>query len=201
MPYAVSLTGGIGSGKTTVANAFAALGAAVVDTDAIAHELTAPGQLAVAEIGRLFGRDFVTASGALDRDKMRQRVFSDPSAKRLLESVLHPAIRRETELRIESSNVDYVIVVIPLLFETGGNRTKARRVLVVDCDPETQIRRVMSRSRLSRQQVLAIMATQASREERLQGADDVIRNDNGLDAIDAQVRRLHDLYLALAKKA
>lgn len=201
MPCIVSLTGGIGSGKTTVANAFAALGAGVVDTDVIARALTATGQPATSEISRRFGPEYLTSSGAMDRDRMRALVFSDPDAKQVLESVLHPLIRRESERQILASTAVYVIVVIPLLFETRATRDAARRILVVDCDTETQIARVMSRSNLSRDQILAIMANQVSREERMRGADDVIYNDGDLKGLERQVRELHRKYLALAAKA
>jgi dephospho-CoA kinase len=201
MPFVVSLTGGIGSGKTTVANAFAALGALIVDTDVIARALTASGQPATNEIARRFGSEYLTSTGALDRDRMRALVFSNPEAKKVLESLLHPLIQRESERQILASTAPYVIVVIPLLFESGRKRDASRPVLVVDCDAETQVGRVMNRSNLSRQQVLAIMANQASREERLRGADDVIRNDGDLEALNRQVRDLHGKYLDLAAKA
>ncbi len=150
MPFAVGLTGGIGSGKTTVAELFAELGAGVVDTDEIAHTLTGPGQAAVSEIARRFGPQYATAEGSLDRTRMRKLAFEDPRAKKDLESILHPLIRQEAERRLANSTAPYAMLVVPLLFESGAYQTLVRRVLVVDSDEETRIERVRQRSNLSR---------------------------------------------------
>jgi dephospho-CoA kinase len=199
MAFAIGLTGGIGSGKTTVAGLFALHGAGLVDADEISHRLTTAAQPAVAEIARKFGPQFVAADGSLDRARMRNLVFADPSARKDLEAILHPLIRQESTRQIRESKAPYVIVVVPLLLETGAYRREIGRILVVDCEPETQICRVMARSGLSRDEVLSIIASQVSRQERLRQADDVIHNDNGLEALEAQVVPLHLRYLGLAK--
>lgn len=198
MSFAIGLTGGIGSGKTTVAGLFVSQGAGLVDTDEISHQLTTPGQPAVAEIARQFGPQFVAADGSLDRARMRNLVFADAVARKDLEAILHPLIRGESTRQIRASKAPYVIVVVPLLLETGTYRSEMGRILVVDCDPETQIRRVIARSGLSRDEVLSIVASQVSRQERLRNADDVIHNDNGLEALEAQVIPLHLRYLGFA---
>ncbi len=199
MSFIVGLTGGIGSGKTTVAELFAALGAAVVDTDLIAHEITGPRGAAMPDVEKVFGQSVVRTDGALDRAAMRRLVFSDPSAKARLESILHPMIRRESEARCRSaSDSPYVLLVVPLLVESVAYRERVARILVVDCDESIQISRVASRSGLSNEEVRAIMATQASRTERLAAADDVIVNDGGRERLSAQVAVLHQRYLDLA---
>ena len=199
MAFAIGLTGGIGSGKTTVARLFALQGAGLVDADEISHQLTTPAQPAVAEISRKFGPRFVAADGSLDRARMRSLVFADPSARKDLEAILHPLIRQESARKLRESTSPYVIVVVPLLLETGADRSGMARILVVDCEPETQICRVVARSGLSRDEVLSIIASQVSRDERRRKADDVIDNDNGLEALEAQVIALHLRYLELAK--
>jgi dephospho-CoA kinase len=201
MPFAVGLTGGIGSGKTTVAELFAELGAGVVDTDEIARALTGPGQTAVGEIARHFGPQYVTADGALDRARMRKLAFEDAREKTDLESILHPLIRREAERRVANSTAPYVILVVPLLFESGAYQTLVRRVLVVDSDQETRIERVRRRNYLPREEILAIMASQIGQAERLRRADDVIRNDGDLAALEARVAALHRKYLDLAAES
>lgn len=199
MSFIVGLTGGIGSGKTTVAELFAALGAAVVDTDLIAHEITGPRGAAMPDVEEAFGQSVIRTDGALDRAAMRRLVFSDPSAKARLESILHPMIRRESEARCRSaSNSPYVLLVVPLLVESVAYRERVARILVVDCDESIQISRVASRSGLSNEEVRAIMATQASRTERLAAADDVIVNDGGRERLSAWVAVLHQRYLDLA---
>jgi len=201
MPFAVGLTGGIGSGKTTVAELFAELGAGVVDTDEIARALTGPGQTAVGEIARRFGPQYVTADGALDRARMRKLAFEDAREKTDLESILHPLIRREAERRVANSTAPYVILVVPLLFESGAYQTLVRRVLVVDSDQETRIERVRRRNYLPREEILAIMASQIGQAERVRRADDVIRNDGDLAALEARVAALHRKYLDLAAES
>jgi dephospho-CoA kinase len=200
MPYLVGLTGGIGSGKTTVANLFAALGAGIVDTDEIAKAQTAPGMPAVADIGHHFGAEYVTADGALDRGRMRKLVFGNANARRELEGILHPRIRQESQRMIAKTTAPYAIVVVPLLLETRNYRGLANRVLVVDCTPEVQIERVMKRSGLAREEVLAIMDTQLPRAERLRNADDIVHNDGEQDALQPQILALHQRYLKFARQ-
>ncbi len=190
----IGLTGGIGSGKTTVADLFAARGAAVVDTDAIAHELTAPGGAAIAAIRAEFGDAVIRADGALDRDAMRERAFEDPAARRRLEAILHPMIRAESRRRLEAAEGPYAMLVVPLLVESGDRAGGVDRILVVDCPVEVQVERVMRRSGLTRDRVASILAAQASRAQRLAAADDVIDNGGAPDALDAQVEALHRRY-------
>ena len=198
MTFVVGLTGGIGSGKSAAAREFERLGAALVDTDAIAHELTAPGGAALEQIKALFGAAAIGASGAMDREAMRKRVFSDPLAKRALEQLLHPMIRAEAERRIAAARSAYVIYVVPLLVESGDYRRRVDRVLVVDAPETLQRERVASRSGLGKQEVDAIMAQQASRAARLAAADDVLDNSGTLDALRAKVAALHARYLRMA---
>ncbi|HXV08928.1 MAG TPA: dephospho-CoA kinase [Burkholderiales bacterium] len=195
----VGLTGGIGSGKSAVAALFQALGAAVIDTDVIAHELTAPGQPAVEQIRARFGAHYVTAQGALDRARMRELVFADAAAKRDLEAILHPRIREQAAARVAQAGTPYAILVVPLLAETGGWPGLIDRVLVVDCEESLQTERTRRRSGLSADQVQAIMARQATRAQRLALADDVIDNSGPVEALEEQVRRLHARYLSLAQ--
>lgn len=197
--FSVGLTGGIGSGKTFVATLFAERGAAVVDTDEIAHRITAPGGEAIAAIRDQFGDEYVTAEGALDRGRMRALVFSRPEEKKRLEAIVHPLIRLEAERSASSAGGDYVIFVVPLLIESPIWRQRVSRVLVVDCPEQLQIERVMKRSGLSEEQVRAIMKTQVARETRLAAADDVIVNDGDREALLPQVEHLHGLYLALVQ--
>lgn len=199
--FSVGLTGGIGSGKTTVADMFAARGGAVIDTDQIAHQLTAPDGAAIAEIRAQFGEAFLTEDGAMDRAKIRKYVFAEPAAKARLEAILHPLIRIETERAAQQAQGDYLVFVVPLLIESGMWKQRVSRVLVVDCPEETQVRRVISRSGLTESQVRAIMAAQASRQERLAAADDVIVNDDNTLALVPQVDRLHALYATLAARS
>ena len=199
MSFVIGLTGGIGSGKSTVADLFAALGAVIVDTDAIAHELTDAHGAAMDAIRTAFGSSVVLGSGALDRSAMRRLVFADISAKGRLEAILHPLIRRESEARCAAAtDAPYMLLVVPLLVESVAYRDRVNRVLVVDCDEETQISRVMARSGLRADEVRAIMATQASRSDRLAVADDVITNDGDRETLHAQIQVLHPRYRALA---
>jgi dephospho-CoA kinase len=197
--FSIGLTGGIGSGKTLVADMFAARGAAVIDTDQIAHQLTASGGIAIPSICALFGEDFLTAEGAMDRAKMRDRVFIDPAAKKQLEAILHPLIRIETERAAAQAEGIYLLFAVPLLVESGSWKSRVSRVLVVDCPEQLQVVRVTKRNGLPEAQVRAIMATQASRAERLAAADDVITNDRDVAALVPQVDRLHALYSLLTK--
>ncbi len=196
----IGLTGGIGSGKSFVADLFAAQGARIVDTDVIAHQLTAPGGRAMPAIRESFGAEYLNGDGSLNRAAMRARVFSDADAKRRLESILHPLIGAETTAAAQRAEGEYVIFVVPLLVESGRWVERVDRVLVVDCPEALQIERVMQRSQLPAAQVEAIMASQASRQERLAVADDVIVNDGERAAVEEAVARLHAQYLLLARK-
>jgi len=201
MSYVVGLTGGIGSGKSAAADAFAALGAHVVDTDAIAHALTAPGGAALPALREAFGAAVFAPGGALDRAALRRRVFAEPAARVRLEALLHPMIRAEAEAqlrRVVRADFCYALLVVPLLVETGAYREHVDRIAVVDCPEETQIARTMARSGLARAEVEAIMAAQATRAARLAVADDVIDNAGDLAALRQRVSVLHDRYLKAA---
>ena len=199
--FVVGLTGGIGSGKSAAADEFARLGATVVDTDVIAHELTRAGGAAIASVRQAFGDDFIDASGAMDRKRMREKVFSSPAEKGRLEALLHPMIREESARRIAGAAGPYVLHVIPLLIESAGHRERVQRVLVVDAPGPLQVARVHSRSALPEAEVNAIIAAQASREERRAAADDVIDNSGTIDALRKQVAALHARYLQMADRA
>lgn len=196
--YVVGLTGGIGSGKSTVTEFFAALGVAVVDTDAIAHELTAAGGPAIPAIRSAFGEQVILPSGAMDRVAMRQRVFAEPALRQTLENILHPLIRQISAERCRAAVSPYVVLAVPLLVESGNWRGRCDRVLVVDCPETLQVARVMARSALSEVEVSAILAAQASRAERLAVADDVLLNDGDKQGLPGQVEKLHRSYLELA---
>jgi dephospho-CoA kinase len=198
--FSVGLTGGIGCGKTTVADMFGALGASLVDTDAIAHALTAPQGAAMPALLGEFGDGFATPDGALDRAKMRELVFTDPAARERLEAILHPRIREATAAAAAIATGPYVIFVVPLLIESGTWAGRVSRVLAIDCSEATQVARVMARNNLSEAQVRAIMAAQVTREQRLAAADDVILNDDGIEALRPQVERLHAFYLQEAAR-
>ncbi|WP_175945158.1 dephospho-CoA kinase [Caballeronia sp. BCC1704] len=200
--FSIGLTGGIGSGKSTVADLFAARGVPLVDTDLIAHQVSAPGGVAMPLIASEFGSAFVAPDGSLDRAKMRELVFSDDTARARLEAILHPLIRAETERQRAAAGGAYHIVVVPLLVESGNWASRVSRVLVVDCPVETQIARVMRRNGFSREQVLAIIAKQASREARLAAADDIVVNDESatLESLAHDIEALHARYLELAAR-
>lgn len=198
--FTVGLTGGIGSGKSFVADMFGARGASIIDTDILAHQLTAPQGKAIPAIVQQFGSEFLTPEGAMNRSKMREHVFANPAAKKKLEAILHPLIRECAEEAARQASGSYPIFVVPLLVESGTWKERVSRVLVVDCPEELQIRRVMQRNRFSEQQVRSIMAMQATREARLAAADDVIVNDADIAALAPQVDRLHALYLSFAEK-
>lgn len=199
MAYCIGLTGGIGSGKSCAAGMFRELGAGIVDTDEIAHELTRPGGAAIAGIREQFGADYIAADGSLDRAKMRRLVFGDPASKKKLEAILHPLIRERSMARITAARQPYTLVVVPLLLETGAYRELISRVLVVDCSEEQQIARTLQRSGLTADEVRAVMATQLPRRERLARADDVLHNDDDMAALRRQAEALHVKYLALAR--
>jgi dephospho-CoA kinase len=195
--FVVGLTGGIGSGKSAAAEEFARLGASIVDTDAIAHELTARDGLALGPIRTAFGPEALGPDGAMDRARMREHVFADPSAKRTLEGILHPMIRQESARRIEAAKGPYVVHVVPLLIESGDYAKRVDRVLVVDVPDEVQVERVRERG-LADEQVRSIIRSQAARSERLAAADDVIDNGGTLEALRNQVAALHEKYLQFA---
>jgi dephospho-CoA kinase len=196
----IGLTGGIGCGKTTVADLFAARGASVIDTDLIAHSLTTPQGAAMPALIEEFGADFATPEGALDRVKMRALVFSDPGARARLEAILHPRIREATAAASLLATGPYLILVVPLLIESGSWRARVTRVLAIDCPEEVQVARVMSRNGMAESEVRAIMAAQVTRAQRQAAADDIILNDDGLDALLPQVERLHAFYLDEASR-
>ena len=200
-PFIVGLTGGIGSGKSAATTCFAALGASVVDTDLIAHALTAPGGAAIAAIRRTFGDDMLAADGSLDRSAMRALAFQRPEARRQLEAILHPMIRAESARQCVEVPGPYVILAVPLLIESGDYRARCNRICVVDCPEALQVTRVRQRNALPEAQIRSIMAAQAGREQRLAAADDVIDNSGTLEALEVQVERLHARYLAAASAA
>ncbi|HXZ50139.1 MAG TPA: dephospho-CoA kinase [Usitatibacter sp.] len=207
MSFTVGLTGGVGSGKTSVSTRLAALGATVVDTDEISRRLTAAGGAAMAALREAFGGRFVTAGGALDRAAMRALVFEDPAARARLEAVLHPAIRAEAERELAGARGAYSVLVVPLFFETGGAsgpggyRSRIDRTLVVDCPEALQVERTAKRSGLAPAEVRSIMAAQWPRWRRLQAADDVIWNGGDEGALDAQCAALDARYREAARAA
>ena len=201
MAFCVGLTGGIGSGKSEVSGLFGKLGAAVVDTDEISHALTAPAGAAIAAIRERFGPGFIAADGGLERAQMRNLVFSDPSARGKLEAILHPLIRERTRAAVSGASAPYVVVVVPLLFETGAFLDLVGRVLVVDCEEDEQVRRVAARSGIAAGEIRRIMAAQLPRAERLKRADDVLDNSGNLEKLRDEVARLHDKYLGMARSA
>lgn len=191
----VGLTGGIGCGKSTVADLFARYGAGIIDTDAISHRLTQHGGAAIPAIRAAFGDGYIAGDGAVNRSKMRALVFSDAAARQRLEQILHPMILEQAEQQLQQLQAaPYSILVVPLLSEHSAFRRLVQRVLVVDCDERTQAERVVGRSNMSLREVRAIMASQISRAERLQLADDVIHNDAGPDSLAGQVAALHRRY-------
>ncbi len=196
--FVVGLTGGIGSGKTAVSDRFAALGVTVIDADIAARVVVEPGQPALAKITDHFGPETVTGSGELDRAKLRELVFNNEAERKWLEALLHPLIGAEISAQIGAATSPYAMLVSPLLIETSQLQL-TQRVLVVDVPVEVQIARTVARDDNSEEQVRAIIASQASREQRLAAADDVISNDQGLEYLDEQVQALHRKYLALAE--
>lgn len=194
----VGLTGGIASGKTVVADMFAELGVAVIDTDIIARTVVQPGEPALEEIRQQFGQQVINRRGGLDRRAMRRLVFSDREKRLQLEAIVHPRIQQETIRQAEARNGPYQMIVVPLLVESPL-RSIVDRILVVDCDEETQLERLMLRDTESEKQARRILATQTSRKERLSIADDLVRNDGDLTATRDQVETLHEAYLNLAR--
>lgn len=195
--FRVGLTGGVGSGKSTVAAIFRQLGIPVFDADEVARDLVRPGMPALNRIIRSFGRDILGENGELDRHQLRQRIFNDPEQRSRLEDILHPCVYAELDRRANACDSSYCILCIPLLLETAP-RGFVDRVLVVDCAPETQIRRACSRDRTSEPEVRRILAAQTSREIRIRNADDVIDNEGAEELLGRKVRELHAVYRKLA---
>jgi dephospho-CoA kinase len=196
----LGLTGGIGSGKSSVANFLAKKGAAIIDTDQIAHQITGPDGLAIGAILQEFGAGFIASDGSLNRSKMRELVFSNPSAKRSLETITHPLIRQETLIQAKKAidrSVPYIVFVVPLLLESGAWTENLDHIAVVDCPDELRIQRVMQRSKLDRATILGIMANQAGREDRLAIANTILNNDGDLSSLEAQSSQLHQKMLDL----
>ena len=198
MAFCIGLTGGIGCGKSTVAQLFAELGATIIDTDVVSHALSQPGSAGFDAIIQRFGPGFLQADGTLDRAKLRTLIFSDAGEKQALESILHPMIYATVLEAIAICPAPYVIVVVPLLFENAQYLALIQRSVVVDCPEETQIIRTVKRSGLAENDVRAIMAHQLPRAARLARADDIISNENDVGALRAQVTALHAKYLSLA---
>ncbi len=199
MTFVVGLTGGIGSGKSAVADLFVQRGAGLVDTDRIAHRLTASGGEAIEPLRRTFGDAFITTEGALDRASMRAHVFGQPAERARLEAILHPMIRARAREEVDACRAPYVLLAVPLLIESGDWHERCHRVLVVDCPVELQRARVISRSKLAAQEVDRIIASQATRAQRLAAADDVIDNSGQTTALVPQVDALHARYLELSR--
>lgn len=195
--YRVGLTGGIASGKSTVADLFVALGASLVDTDVLAREVVAPGSPLLPRIAGHFGPQVLQNDGSLDRARLRERVFANPAERQWLEGLTHPAIRELTDLRCEQATGPYVIVAIPLLVETNG-ASRFDRVLVVDCEPALQLARLQARDGVTLAQAERMLAAQVTREQRLAVADDVILNDGDIAGLRDQVEKLHRQYAAAA---
>jgi len=198
----VGLTGGIGSGKTAVSDQLSQLGAGVIDTDLIAHQITAPNGTAIPFIQKQFGSEFIDSKGALDRTKMRHLVFTDPKARKALEAITHPLIRAETirkATHLIEERVPYLVFVVPLLIESGNWLPLLDYLVVVDCPEEAQIERVMHRSKLPRNEVEKIIKAQASRQERIAHADMVIENQSSLNKLQAEVMKLHQKILQIQK--
>jgi dephospho-CoA kinase len=196
--FVVGLTGGIGSGKSTVADLFVQRGVTLVDTDAIAHALTGPGGAAIPPLQKAFGETLLRADGGLDRVAMRRLVFTDASAKARLEAILHPMIRAESDRQCAAAQSPYVVLAVPLLVESGIYRQRCDRILVIDCDEATQVARVIARSGMSEPEVRSILSAQATREVRLAAADDVVDNSGAPETLPAIVEKLHQTYLQSA---
>jgi dephospho-CoA kinase len=196
--FIVGVTGGIGSGKSTVAELFAKFGAGVVDTDAISRQLTAPGGAAIQAIRDKFGEEFINEDGSLNRTAMRERVFNHPPARKQLEAIMHGRIRDAVRAALDAATQPYVLLVVPLLIEVGSYRPLLSRVLVVDCDEDLQIKRASALPGMTPEAVRAIMAAQTDRKTRLRVADDVIENNGDLASLETVVRGLDQQYRAMA---
>lgn len=200
--FSVGLTGGVGSGKSTIGRMLSRHGAGIVDADAIAHELTQPGGIAIDALRTAFGAAAIGADGSLDRPWMRARAFADPGTRARLEAILHPLVRAASNHRAEELSAvgsPYVVFVIPLLVESGDARGRFDRILVIDCPEATQLARVCMRPGIDGSVARAILAAQATRAQRLEAADDVLFNEAPLDEIEARVGRLHQRYMELAR--
>jgi dephospho-CoA kinase len=200
--FSVGLTGGVGSGKSTIGRMLSRRGAGIVDADAIAHELTQPGGIAIDALRTAFGAAAIGTDGSLDRSWMRARAFADPGARARLEAILHPLVRATSNHRAEEFSAlgsPYVVFVIPLLVESGDARGRFDRILVIDCPEATQLARVCMRPGIDGSVARAILAAQATRAQRLEAADDVLFNEAPLGEIEARVGRLHQRYMELAK--
>ncbi len=193
--FIIALTGGIGSGKSEAAKQFAKLGIPVVDTDAIAHELTSVGEPTLAEITRTFGTEFLNADGTLNRSKLRAHILSKPTERLKLEALLHPAIHARAVKQLADNQKqlqpDYQVLVVPLYFESNRYQSMVHKTLVIDCDENLQIQRAMARSQLSEPEVRAIMAAQTTRATRLKLADEVIENNSSVEKLVEQISNLH----------
>jgi dephospho-CoA kinase len=200
MAYIVALTGGIGSGKSTVADAFARHGVTVVDADVIARQVVEPGTPALAAIAKRFGNEMLQPDGRLNRAALRQRIFSNPDEKSWLNQLLHPLIHQKTQCQLAQVTSPYALWVVPLLVE-NNLQARADRVLVVDVDNETQLARTIARDGISRQQAQNILSAQVTREQRLAAADDIIDNSGTAQGIEPLVAALHRRYLELAASA
>lgn len=197
-PLRVGLTGGIGSGKSTVKQYFDELEVPTIDADEISHRITKPGEAAFDEIVALFGEESLDNSGTLRRQRLRELIFTDPLLKKKLEAIIHPRVRKEIETFINRVNYPYCIICIPLLLETGG-QAAMDRTLVVDAPEELQVLRVSRRDKTNENQAWSIINTQIGRAERLRAADDVIVNDGSFENLKIQVGHLHDTYIELAR--
>mgnify|MGYP000676811738 CR=1 FL=1 len=199
----IGLTGGIGSGKTAVSDLLGALGAGVIDTDLISHQITAPGGKAIPLIAKAFGADFIDPQGALIRPKMRAVVFEDPNVRKVLEQITHPLIQEETSkqaLQLAKSGAPYLVFVVPLLIESGSWIKLIDYLVVVDCSEETQIQRVMHRNNMTRVEVENILKAQTSRNTRLAAANSVIENQGKLDELKSAASKLHQQLLKILEE-
>ncbi|HIF9183954.1 TPA: dephospho-CoA kinase [Photobacterium damselae] len=198
MSFVVGLTGGIGSGKTTVANLFARYGVDLIDADMIARDVVAPNSAGLAAIIDKFGADITLENGELDRAQLRQLIFSKPELKEWLNQLLHPMIRQQMLAQIQASTSPYCLLIVPLMVE-NNLQALTQRLLVVDVDEQVQIQRTQQRDKVPLEQVKKILASQASRSERLAAADDVITNNDDEQVLYPQVEKLHQYYLALSQ--
>ncbi len=195
----IALSGGIASGKTYVSDKFSSLGADIIDTDIIAHEIVLPGRSALEEITDNFGKSVLQKDGALNRKLMRSIVFEDSKKRLILESILHPKIQNEVKNKITSLNGPYQIIVVPLLAKSPILK-QVNRVLIIDCDEKKQLKRLIKRDEISTKLASQIISSQSDRKERLSIADDIILNDNDFDSLDTQIMNLHRYYLDLTKE-
>lgn len=194
----VGLTGGIASGKSTVAGTFADLGVPVVDADVVSRQLTAPEAAGLLALQRVLGREILDPEGRLDRSRMRRRIFADPALRRQVEAILHPLVLEELARQLSAATGPYAIAVVPLLAESPQARALVDRVLVTDCSEQLQLSRLMSRDGETESSARAMLAAQADRARRLAAGDDILVNEDGLTQLQDAVHRLHAFYLELA---